>query len=83
MAENNLGNTQGDSADERRDDRTDSRTRNKEQRADKRGEAQNVNDDTGRPLEEQELDHARNKAMEGQKQDRDVGSGGTNSKTTT
>ena len=29
-----------------------------------KGEAQNVNDDTGRPLQQDELDHARNKANE-------------------
>ena len=35
---------------------------------DYKGEAQNVNDDTGRPLEEEELEHARNKATEGTRQ---------------
>ena len=39
---------------------------------DSKGEAQNVNDDTGRPMtEEEELQHARNKASEGRRQNRD------------
>lgn len=38
---------------------------------DVKGEAQNVNDDTGRPLDEQELERGRNKANEGLKQGRD------------
>jgi hypothetical protein len=36
-----------------------------------KGEADNVNDDKGRPLDEKELDHARNKANEGLQQERD------------
>ncbi|MGE5521449.1 MAG: hypothetical protein ACM3VS_16105 [Candidatus Dadabacteria bacterium] len=32
---------------------------------DYKGESQNVNDDTGRPLSEDELKHARNKSREG------------------
>ena len=35
-------------------------------------EAQNVRDDMDRLIEEDETDHARNKATEGQKQNRDV-----------
>jgi hypothetical protein len=37
---------------------------------DVKGEAQNVNDDTGRPLNEEELNKARNKASEGDRQGR-------------
>jgi hypothetical protein len=37
---------------------------------DVKGEAQNVNDDTGRPLNEDELNKARNKATEGDRQGR-------------
>jgi hypothetical protein len=37
---------------------------------DMKGEAQNVNDDTGRPLNEQDLNKARNKANEGLRQER-------------
>jgi len=35
-----------------------------------KGEAQNVNDDSGRPLNENELNKARNKANEGLRQGR-------------
>ena len=45
--------------------------RDPEQAHDVKGEAQNVNDDTGRPLDEQELNRARNKANEGTRQGRD------------
>lgn len=37
---------------------------------DLKGEAQNVNDDTGRPLTDEEAAHARNKATEGRRQGR-------------
>jgi hypothetical protein len=37
---------------------------------DYKGEAQNVNDDTGRPLNEEEVKHARNKATEGRRRNR-------------
>jgi hypothetical protein len=43
------------------------------QTKDHKGEAQNVNDDTGRPLTDEEADHARNKSMEGMRQQRDAG----------
>ena len=46
------------------------------------GEAQNVADDAGRPLQSDELDHARNKAMEGIRQNRDRSQSGTNDKQT-
>ena len=52
--------------------------RDPEQSQDYKGEAQNVNDDSGRPLDEQELDRARNKATEGQRQERDKGSSSGN-----
>lgn len=45
--------------------------RNPAKTNDYKGEAQNVNDDTGRPLNEGESDHARNKATEGMRQKRD------------
>jgi hypothetical protein len=38
--------------------------RNPAKASDYKGEAQNVNDDTGRPLNEDETAHARNKANE-------------------
>lgn len=47
---------------------------------DYKGEAQNVNDDTGRPLNENETSHARNKANEGIKQGRGGGSRGRSEK---
>jgi len=52
------------------------------QSKDYKGEAQNVNDDSGRPLEAGELRHARNKATEGLRQDRDRSRSGTNDKQT-
>jgi hypothetical protein len=45
--------------------------RDKGQTHDYRGEAQNVNDDNGRPLNEDELIKARNKATEGIRLGRD------------
>jgi hypothetical protein len=50
---------------------------------DYKGEAQNVNDDTGRALNEEELKHARNKTNEGLRQNRDTSSSGTSDRTTT
>ena len=44
--------------------------RNANQSHDYKGEAQNVNDDTGRPLSKEETDKARNKANEGLRQGR-------------
>jgi hypothetical protein len=44
--------------------------RDGEQAHDYKGESQNVNDDTGRPLNESELSEARNKANEGLRQER-------------
>ena len=44
------------------------------QSQDYKGEAQNVNDDTGRPLDEKEVDHARNKANVDQRQNKEGGS---------
>ncbi|MBD0278506.1 MAG: hypothetical protein ICV81_11170 [Flavisolibacter sp.] len=41
------------------------------QTQDYKGEAQNVNDDTGRPLSDEETRDARNKATEGMRQQRD------------
>jgi|GEM_PF-3470856 len=48
--------------------------RDPSQSKDYKGEAQNVNDDAGRPLDPQEVDRAVNKATEGQRQERDRGS---------
>jgi len=42
------------------------------------GEAQNVNDDSGRPLTEDEASQAKNKAVEGIRQGRDEGSANSN-----
>ena len=41
------------------------------QTQDYKGEAQNVNDDTGRPMSDEEARNARNKATEGMRQQRD------------
>jgi hypothetical protein len=50
---------------------------------DYKGEAQNVNDDEGRPMTgEDELQHARNKANEGIRQNREDSDSGTNDKLT-
>ena len=58
---------------QKRNETTDAEAhRNPSKSQDYKGEAQNVNDDTGRPLtEESEIEHARNKATEGQRQNRD------------
>src|SRR5215217_8207577 len=57
---------------ENNDDNTDKLARrDASQSHDYKGESQNVNDDTGRPLKETELDHPRNKAMEGMRQKED------------
>jgi hypothetical protein len=45
--------------------------RNAAKTGDYKGEAQNVNDDEGRPLDTEDLEHARNKATEGLRQGRD------------
>jgi hypothetical protein len=45
-------------------DNTDLLARRDEQSHDYKGESQDVNDDSGRPLNEDELDHARNKATQ-------------------
>jgi hypothetical protein len=66
----------------RQDENTDAEARgDPAQSHDYKGEAQNVNDDTGRPLNEEELKHARNKATEGTRQNRDTSDSGTNEKT--
>ena len=44
--------------------------RNVTKTQDYKGEAQNVNDDTGRPMNEEEAEKARNKATEGLRQGR-------------
>jgi hypothetical protein len=46
--------------------------RDPKQSHDYKGEAQNVNEDDGRPLHEDELEHARNKSTEGKDNDEDV-----------
>jgi hypothetical protein len=51
-------------------DNTDAEARrDRAQSHDYKGESQNVNDDTSRPLNEDELQHARNKAREGKQGD--------------
>jgi len=55
------------------DETTDAGARGKQQADDFKGEAQNVNDDTGRPLNEEETEQARNKALEGQRQQESKG----------
>jgi hypothetical protein len=64
------------------DENTDAEARrDPAQTHDYKGEAQNVNDDTGRPLNEDETEHARNKATEGTRQNRGTSDSGTNTKT--
>ena len=53
------------------DDTNNRAHRDPAQSKDYKGEAQNVNDDSGRPLEDEALHHARNKATEGVRQGRD------------
>jgi len=54
-----------------KDENTDAEARrDPAQSHDYKGESQNVNDDTGRTLNEEELEKARNKATEGLKQGR-------------
>lgn len=48
-------------------------TKTTPQSQDTKGEAQNVNDDQGRPLNDEETDYARNKANEGLRQGRSDG----------
>jgi hypothetical protein len=84
-AEENIKQDTGSSREERSGDRdaTDAEARrDRGQSHDYKGEAQNVNDDTGRPMEEGETGHARNKAMEGTRQNRDTSDSGTNDKVT-
>jgi hypothetical protein len=66
------------------DQKTDAEARrDPAQSHDYKGEAQNVNDDTGRALNEEELRHGRSKANEGLRQNRDTNSSGTSDRTTT
>jgi hypothetical protein len=54
-----------------KDENTDAKARrDPAQSQDYKGEAENVNDDSGRPLNEEETEHARNKANEGLRQGR-------------
>ena len=62
------------------DSQSNRKERNKEdadddstQSQDRKGEAEKVNDDTGRPLNKEEADKARNKANEGLRQGRNEG----------
>lgn len=78
-SENNRQDTESNRQERNKDnDFTDAEARrDPAQSQDYKGEAQNVNDDTGRPLNEQELDHSRNKANEDQSQNRDNGNSST------
>jgi hypothetical protein len=53
-----------------KNENTDAEANRDAQSQDYKGEAQNVNDDTGRPLSEEETKQARNKANEGLRQRR-------------
>lgn len=79
QAAENINQDSGSNRRERlRDQNTDTEARRDgAQSHDYKGEAQNVNDDTGRPLNKEETEHARNKAMEGTKQNRDSSDSGT------
>jgi len=58
----------------KQDDATDAEARRDQQQShDYKGDSQNVNDDNGRPLSEQETERARNKANEGLRQERSEG----------
>ena len=79
QAVENIKRDSGSNARTRKDENTDAEAgRDPAQTHDYKGEAQNVNDDTGRPLKEGETEHARNKAMEGTRQNR--GGSGRNNK---
>ena len=56
---------------ERNKDNNEERERDTRQSKDYSGEAQNVNDDAGRPLNPDEVENARNKSMEGIRQGRE------------
>lgn len=63
--------TQSSTEERNAGENTDAETRrDPSQSQDYKGESQNVNDDTGRPLNEEESDKARNKATEGLRQGR-------------
>jgi hypothetical protein len=77
----NIRQDTGSNGNERNKEATDAEARrDPAQTHDYKGESQNVNDDTGRPLNEEETQHARNKAMEGTRQNRDTSDSGTNNK---
>jgi hypothetical protein len=63
----------------RTDEQDEQSKRSLQQPQDYNGEAQNVNDDEGRPMEPGETDHARNKATEGIRQGRDEDNRNSNS----
>lgn len=84
-AEENIKQDTASSRDERggnRDSTDAEARRDRAQSHDYKEEAQNVNDDWGRPLTEGETEHARNKSMEGTRQNRDTTDSGTNDKVT-
>ena len=73
QAKENIRQDTGSSRDERADERdaTGAGERNGPEYAqDFVGDAQNVNDDNGRPMTDEEAEHARNKATEGLRQGR-------------
>jgi hypothetical protein len=71
QAEENIRQDAQSSREERdKNENSDAEARRDEQPHDYKGEAQNVNDDTGRALSEEETDRARNKANEGLRQGR-------------
>ncbi|HEU4473073.1 MAG TPA: hypothetical protein VFR58_18405 [Flavisolibacter sp.] len=70
--ENVRQDTGGQGSIKREDDNTNAEARrDPAQSKDYKGEAQNINDDEGRPLTAEEANRARNKATEGQRQGRD------------
>lgn len=71
--ENIRQDTQSNQQERTKDNNTTNREAHRDpaQTQDYKGESQNINDDAGRPLNNDELDHARNKATEGMRQDRD------------
>jgi hypothetical protein len=71
LAEENITEDDQSSREERnKNESTDADARRDAQAHDYKGESQNVNDDTGRPLTREETDNARDKGNEGLRQGR-------------
>ena len=71
QAKENIRQDTNSTRNERNKDNNEERERDTQQSKDYSGEAQNVNDDAGRPLNPDEVENARNKSMEGIRQGRE------------